>query len=70
MSVPKKKRTSGSVRRRQSHDSLTNPALTKCSQCKQIKQPHTACPNCGYYRGRAAVAVASSVSRTKKAARA
>lgn len=26
--------------------------VAECSHCHQPKQPHKACPNCGYYNGR------------------
>lgn len=28
---------------------LVAPALSECPQCKQMKEPHRACPHCGYY---------------------
>lgn len=30
----------------------------ECKQCKQPRLPHTACPTCGYYRGRVVVDMA------------
>ncbi len=35
--------------------------LTKtvdCPKCKQPRLPHTACPTCGYYRGRVVIDLA------------
>jgi large subunit ribosomal protein L32 len=26
--------------------------LGRCPQCSSALRPHTACPSCGYYRGR------------------
>lgn len=51
MSVPKKKRTNSSVRRRASHFGLKSPATNKCSNCGQTIMPHRACSKCGYYKG-------------------
>jgi large subunit ribosomal protein L32 len=28
------------------------PVLNKCAQCGSTTRAHTACPSCGYYRGR------------------
>lgn len=49
MSVPKKKRTSGSSRRRRSHHALDKVELSKCSKCQSVVMPHYACANCGTY---------------------
>ncbi|MFA6457838.1 MAG: 50S ribosomal protein L32 [Patescibacteria group bacterium] len=29
-----------------------------CPKCKSPRQPHTACPTCGYYRGRVVIDLA------------
>lgn len=51
MSVPKKKRTKGSVKRRASHFALKAKAIVKCSNCGASLLPHRACAKCGYYKG-------------------
>jgi large subunit ribosomal protein L32 len=28
------------------------PQLNRCAQCSSAVKSHTACPSCGYYRGR------------------
>jgi len=66
MSVPKKRRTRSSVKRRQSHDSLKKPTLTKCPQCTKAIKPHTACSFCGYYKGKEVIKVKSKKSKDKK----
>ena len=30
---------------------LKSPSLSFCSNCGEPKQPHRACPSCGYYKG-------------------
>ncbi len=57
MSVPKKKRTKGSVRQRRSHHALKGITLTKCSKCGKAVKPHTACEFCGFYKGKEVVKV-------------
>jgi large subunit ribosomal protein L32 len=35
-------------------DHLFKPALAKCPNCHEMKQPHQVCSHCGYYKGRPA----------------
>ncbi len=37
---------------RRAHHHLDLPQLVACPQCKRPRLSHTACPNCGTYRGR------------------
>lgn len=52
MSVPKKKRTKGSIGKRNAHSALKSNQLNKCPNCGQNIVPHQACPDCGHYKGR------------------
>ena len=52
MNEPKKKTSKSRTRMRRSHDALSAPGLSKCTQCGATKQPHRVCPECGHYRGR------------------
>jgi len=58
VAVPKKK-TSKSRRdmRRANHDRMDHPAVSSCRQCGAPVRPHTACPECGTYRGRQVIEV-------------
>ena len=38
--------------KRRTHDKLTLPALSTCSNCGATVLYHRVCPECGYYRGR------------------
>lgn len=38
--------------KRRAHDALAVPPLSLCSNCGNPKLPHSACPECGYYKGR------------------
>jgi len=64
MSVPKKRRTNASVKRRASHFALSRKNLSVCPKCKSEMIPHRACPSCGYYAGREVIKMA--VSKNKK----
>ncbi len=64
--VPKRRSTSTRGGRRYSTwkskelKRLTNQARTvNCQKCKQPRLPHTACPTCGYYRGRVVLDLAA-----------
>ena len=56
MGVPKGK-TSKANRRMNRAARYTSeaPTLSVCPQCHALKQPHHACPECGYYKGRPVV---------------
>lgn len=50
--LPKRKLSKGRRDRRRAHDSLKTPNLVQCSNCGEMRLPHTVCDNCGYYQGR------------------
>lgn len=56
MAVPKKKTSKSKRDMRRAHDALQAPGTSVCAQCKETKQPHRACPACGYYKGKEVVA--------------
>ncbi|MCI0690582.1 MAG: 50S ribosomal protein L32 [bacterium] len=49
--MPNPKRRHSRTRRdkRRTHWKLSAPNVVACSNCRQPKLPHRACPNCGYY---------------------
>ena len=49
---PKRKHTSGRRDRRRAHDALEAANTVACSNCGEMRLPHTVCPNCGHYQGR------------------
>ena len=55
MPNPKRRHSHARKNKRRAHDHLTHPALAKCPNCHEMKQPHQACPQCGYYKGREVV---------------
>ncbi len=59
MGVPKRRVSHARQGARRSHLALSLPKLEECPHCHQQKQPHHACPNCGWYGGREAVRIKS-----------
>jgi large subunit ribosomal protein L32 len=49
---PKRKVSPGRRDRRRAHDALKSPNLVPCSNCGEMRLPHTVCPSCGFYKGR------------------
>ena len=45
---------------RRSHHGLTPKQIHFCKQCEQPILPHRICSNCGHYKGREVVKVATS----------
>lgn len=64
MPVPKRRHSNQRTRKRRTHWKLEAPALDVCPQCKQPKQPHRVCPNCGFYK-ESEVIVVESKSKKK-----
>jgi len=50
---PKRRHSKRRTSNRRAHDFLAKPTLGECPNCHETKQPHQACPHCGYYKGRA-----------------
>ncbi|MBV8101891.1 MAG: 50S ribosomal protein L32 [Verrucomicrobia bacterium] len=57
MGVPKRKTSKMRLRTRKAANRWHAPQLTKCPQCGSRVRGHTACPACGYYRGRQVLSV-------------
>jgi large subunit ribosomal protein L32 len=53
--LPKRKLSKGRRDRRRSQDALVATHLVQCSNCGEMRLPHTVCPKCGYYQGREVV---------------
>jgi large subunit ribosomal protein L32 len=52
MPNPKRRHSKRRTSTRRAHDHLTAPARTECPNCHEMKQPHHACPHCGFYKQR------------------
>jgi large subunit ribosomal protein L32 len=66
MSVPKKRRTSGSAGKRRSHHGLKSATINICPQCKKAVRPHQACSFCGYYKGKEVIKIKKGNKVKKK----
>ena len=64
--LPKRKTPKARQLERRQHLKLTAKALMECSQCHNPKMPHTACPTCGFYAGREAVAIDTKEKKKKE----
>ncbi len=54
---PKRKLSKGRRDRRRAQDALQAINLVQCSNCGEMRLPHTVCPHCGYYQGREIVSM-------------
>ncbi|GAW91079.1 50S ribosomal protein L32 [Calderihabitans maritimus] len=56
MGVPKRRVSKARKNKRRSvWLKISSPALVECPHCHELKLPHHACPECGYYKNREAV---------------
>ncbi len=56
MPNPKRRHSKARKNKRRSHDAIRAINTGECPSCHEPKLPHRACPSCGYYRGRPAIA--------------
>lgn len=57
MAVPKKKTSQARRDQRRAHHAMKSLNLVPCPNCGEPRVPHRVCRECGYYKGRTAVAV-------------
>lgn len=63
---PKRKHSKGRRDRRRAHDALVAANLVVCGDCGALILPHTVCPKCGFYKGRAIVEVKKEKAKKAK----
>ena len=51
MPVPKRKRSRTRRDKRFANKGIKVKAITECQNCRVPLMPHTACRNCGFYKG-------------------
>lgn len=66
MAVPKGKISKRRGNSRFAHWKLAPLSLVECDHCHAMITPHTACPACGYYKGKPAIAVEEEKDQEKK----
>jgi large subunit ribosomal protein L32 len=66
MAVPKHRKTKGSRNQRRMHIFIKPANLTLCQKCKKPVLPHTACKNCGYYKGVEVINVMAELTKKEK----
>jgi large subunit ribosomal protein L32 len=58
MSLPKRQHSVQRQRKRRTHYKVTMANLQPCANCKKPIVTHRVCPFCGFYKGKAVVAIA------------
>ncbi|MBL9142532.1 MAG: 50S ribosomal protein L32 [Verrucomicrobiaceae bacterium] len=58
MANPKRRKSKSKQKMRQFSNRWKKPQLNVCGECGTPVPGHTACPSCGYYRGRQVLSVA------------
>jgi len=67
MPVPKKRHSRSRQGKRRAENFRAHlPALAKCPSCGSEILPHTACPTCGAYKGRAVVKIKQKKKKGKE----
>jgi large subunit ribosomal protein L32 len=69
MAVPKRRKTKSRRNQRRMHLYITPATLTLCPKCKKPVMAHTACKNCGYYKGVEVINVLGKLTKKEKKAR-
>jgi large subunit ribosomal protein L32 len=60
---PKRKLSKGRRDRRRSQDALIAVNLVQCSNCGEMRLPHTVCSSCGHYKGREVINMAQEPAK-------
>ncbi|MFA6190018.1 MAG: 50S ribosomal protein L32 [Candidatus Staskawiczbacteria bacterium] len=69
MAVPRHSHTRGKVGRSRMHKYIKNVQLNVCPKCKKPILSHTACLNCGYYKGSEVINVLGKLTKKDKKTR-
>lgn len=69
MAVPKKRTAPSKRDSRRSHHGARHVHLTICPRCQEPVAAHTACPNCGTYRGREVIDVLKKLDKRERRAK-
>ena len=66
MTVPKQRHTKSRRNKRRMHLFLREHVLGLCPKCSKPVLPHTACQNCGYYKGEEVIDVLKKLTKKEK----
>lgn len=69
MAVPRHKHTRSKVGKTRMHKNIKRVVLTVCPKCAKPILSHTACRNCGFYKGREVINVLATLSKKEKKTR-
>ena len=66
MSTMRQRHTKSRTNNRRSHHALKPLVLNICLKCGQSLLPHTACPNCGAYKGKEVIDVLKKLTKKER----
>ena len=66
MAVPKRRHSKSRQNKRRSHDALTKPNYTYCSNCNEAILPHAVCGKCGYYKDEPVIKIKEKKEKKKE----
>jgi len=69
MAVPRHSHTRSKVGKTRMHKYIKRVVLSLCQKCKKPILPHTACKNCGYYKGKEVINVLAELSKKERKSR-
>lgn len=69
MAVPRHSHTRSKVGKTRMHKYIKRVVLNACPKCKKPVLSHTACRNCGYYKGEEVVDVLSKLTKKEQKAK-
>ncbi|NBQ52574.1 MAG: 50S ribosomal protein L32 [Proteobacteria bacterium] len=65
MPTPKFRTSSSKRNMRRSHHHLTPAGMSVCSNCGNVKKPHSVCEDCGHHKGKAVLPAKVSASNSE-----
>jgi len=69
MAVPRHSHTRSKVGKTRMHKYIKRVVLTLCPKCQKPVLSHTACKNCGFYKGKEVVNVLGKLTKKEKKTR-
>ena len=69
MAVPRHKHTRAKVGKTRMHKNIKFLSLNICPKCKKPVLSHTACLNCGFYKGKEVINVLAELTKKEKKVR-